>query len=65
MVALLRIADKIELNLRGNNGEKDSLIQSISDGTDGLHVGIQHTALHSLWDDLVESRDNALGMFGS
>ncbi len=63
-VAMLRIADAIELSMRNKKEDSEAFIEKLAAGPDCEFAKVAADDLKDIWDRITEARDNALSMFG-
>jgi HD-like signal output (HDOD) protein len=66
MVAILRIANKIEIQLTHNsNPDTDQFIADLETGDDALFLSLQKGQISGIWQKIKDARAESLKIFGS
>ncbi|MBN2343078.1 MAG: HDOD domain-containing protein [Deltaproteobacteria bacterium] len=63
LVALLRIADKVELFLEHQYAERTEFFTELSTSEEGERLHLTNEKLIEIWNELKDSRQNALSLF--
>jgi hypothetical protein len=65
-VAILRIANKIEIQLTHNsNPDTDQFIADLETGDDALFLSLQKGQISGIWQKIKDARAESLKIFGS
>ena len=62
-VALIRLADRLEYQLRHDSAANEKVIDELSKSLEAKHVGFSAVDLRSTWPKMLESREEVLALF--
>lgn len=62
-VALLRLADRLEYQIRHDSAVNEAAIEEISSSLEARHVGFSATDLRASWEPMLDARDEVLALF--
>ncbi len=64
-IAVLRVSDQLDHLMRTDRTDLDTISSYLNRKLDAAQIGIETEKLHSIWDELVEVRNDALELFAS
>ncbi len=63
LVAMLRLADRLEYRLRHDSAANEGVIEELSASPEAKHVGFSAADLRGAWTPMLEARDEVLALF--
>ena len=62
-VALVRLADRLEYQLRHDSAVNEAVIEELSNSLEARHVGFSAADLRASWPQMLDARDEVLALF--